>query len=231
MIENVWWLPTVPTSQHDSPSQGPYKKWTEHFTQSHFLKLQLLFGWILWTMKLLVLIIKSPHQDLLMSPVELGHLVAQTWQFFEKLRTLASYNNLRIIHDSEFAKFCIGALIVNSLFTMSAPQMPCIYLCHAKNSLNWCKIIKIIRSSLCCNISTGFFCEFLLVVMVSVSSISKDVLASVDQSNLIGSFFGPYAIYRLVIYVPSLNVFRSNLRYWKWHYGKQIYPHMRSQFL
>ena len=114
---------------------------------------------------------------------------------------------------------------------MSAPQMPCIYLCHAKNSLNWCKIIKIIRSSLCCNISTGFFCEFLLVVMFSVSSISKDVLASVDQSNLIGSFFGPYAIYRLVIYVPSLNVFRSNLRYWKWHYGKQIYPHMRSQFL
>ena len=44
--------------------------------------------------------------------LEFGHWVAQTLPFFDKLRILASYNNLKIRHNFEFAKFWARALKV-----------------------------------------------------------------------------------------------------------------------
>ena len=42
------------------------------------------------------------ESNLLFGTLEVGHWVAQTWPFFDGL---ASYNNLRIRHYSEFAKY------------------------------------------------------------------------------------------------------------------------------
>ena len=72
-------------------------------------------GWIFWTM--IFYNLKNSSQDLsnegpnfILSLLEVGHWFAQTLLFFDKLQILASYNNLRIGQDSEFAKFWPRAL-------------------------------------------------------------------------------------------------------------------------
>ena len=66
------------------------------------------------------IIFKNTHQDLsnegsnfILSQVEVGHRVAQTYHFLTnslKLQILASYNNLRIQNDSEFDRYWPRAL-------------------------------------------------------------------------------------------------------------------------
>ena len=66
------------------------------------------------------IILKNSHQDLsnegsnfILSSLEVGHWAAQTQPFltnYLKWEILASYNNLRIGQDSEFAKFWPRAL-------------------------------------------------------------------------------------------------------------------------
>jgi hypothetical protein len=43
--------------------------------------------------------------NFILTLLEVGHCVAQTLLCYDKLQILASYNNLRIGQDSEFAKF------------------------------------------------------------------------------------------------------------------------------
>ena len=57
-------------------------------------------------------ILKSLHQNLskegsnfILNPLEVCPWVAKTYQFFDKLRILASYNSPRIRNNSEFATF------------------------------------------------------------------------------------------------------------------------------
>ena len=64
----------------------------------------------------LFIILKNSHQDLsnedsnsILSQVELGHWVAQTWPFFDKLPEITDCG-LKIGQDSEFAKFWPRAL-------------------------------------------------------------------------------------------------------------------------
>jgi hypothetical protein len=70
---------------------------------------------------ILLLFLKKLHQDLsnegsnfILSSLEVGHWVAQTQPFltnYLKLQILASYKNLRIEQDSEFAKFWQGIFL------------------------------------------------------------------------------------------------------------------------
>ena len=77
------------------------------------------FGGIFWTISLCKLkkfkkFLMRIESNFNLSPLkalEDSHWVAQTWPFFAKLWILAFYSNLRIRHDSKFAKFWPRVLI------------------------------------------------------------------------------------------------------------------------
>ena len=93
ILEQKWKISRLKRHIRNFVTKGPLKIWTKHFNPSHFMKLQLRgdlkrtpgtpFRWILshWAR------------------------AAQIWTFFDKLRILASCNNLRIRHDPEFVTF------------------------------------------------------------------------------------------------------------------------------
>ena len=97
----------------------PIFSWSAHMRRE--LGTQILpREWIFWTMifynlKILSQDLSNEGSNFFLSSLEVGHWVAQTWAFltnYLKLQILAPYKNLKIRHDSEFAKFWHRALIM-----------------------------------------------------------------------------------------------------------------------
>ena len=89
-------------------SQGPLKIWTEHSPNLVFWNFNLgrISEQHFW------ITLKSSHQKLcnkgsnfIFNPLEVGYCAPKTLTFFNKLRMLAFYNNIRIRQASEFATF------------------------------------------------------------------------------------------------------------------------------
>ena len=100
---------------------------------------------------------KSPFE--INWPLEVGYWANQTWQFFNKVRILASCSNLRIRHDSENAAFWPRALQMQKLamlLPLTLKSKSVFFLKFYKDWLSWFKIVKAAKSPLSCNSQIEF---------------------------------------------------------------------------